>query len=75
MIDVLEINTREDLRRFVNFSFTLYGQNPNWTPPIVEEEIDTLDQTKNPVFKNARAHYFLAFIDAQNKYVSRGAQK
>jgi ribosomal protein S18 acetylase RimI-like enzyme len=65
MIDVLEISTREDLRRFVNFSFMLYGQNPNWTPPIIKEEIDTLDQTKNPVFKNAKAHYFLAFIDEE----------
>ena len=64
-IDVVEIHTREDLRRFVNFSFTLYGQNPHWTPPIIEEEIDTLDQSKNPVFKNAKAHYFLAFKDGE----------
>ncbi len=60
-IDVVEISTRKDLRRFVDFTFTLYSQNPHWTPPIIEEEIDTLDQTKNPVFKNAKAHYFLAF--------------
>ena len=63
MIDVVEISTRNDLKRFVDFSFKLYGQNPNWTPPIIKEEIDTLDQTKNPVFKNAKAHYFLAFKD------------
>ena len=61
LIDVVEISTRKDLRRFVDFTFTLYSQNPHWTPPIIEEEIDTLDQTKNPVFKNAKAHYFLAF--------------
>ena len=60
-IDVVEISTRKDLRRFVDFTFNLYSQNPHWTPPIIEEEIDTLDQTKNPVFKNANAHYFLAF--------------
>jgi hypothetical protein len=60
-IDVVEISTRKDLRRFVDFTFNLYSQNPHWTPPIIEEEIDTLDQTKNPVFKNAKAHYFLAF--------------
>lgn len=64
-IDIVEIYTREDLRRFVNFSFILYGQNPHWTPPIIEEEIDTLDQSKNPVFKNAKAHYFLAFKDGE----------
>lgn len=63
MIDVVEISTRNDLKRFVDFSFKLYGQNPNWTPPIIKEEINTLDQTKNPVFKNAKAHYFLAFKD------------
>ena len=61
LIDVVEISTRKDLRRFVDFTFNLYSQNPHWTPPIIEEEIDTLDQTKNPVFKNAKAHYFLAF--------------
>lgn len=60
-IDVVEISTRKDLRRFVDFTFNLYSQNPHWTPPIIEEEIDTLDKTKNPVFKNAKAHYFLAF--------------
>ena len=61
LIDVVEIRTREDLRRFIDFTFTLYSQYPQWTPPIIEEEIDTLDVTKNPVFKNAKAHYFLAF--------------
>lgn len=59
-IDVVEISTRNDLRRFVDFAFTLYSNNPHWTPPIIEEEIDTLDQTKNPVLKNAKANYFLA---------------
>ena len=59
-IEVIEISSRKDLRRFVDFSFTLYSKNPYWTPPIINEEIDTLDKTKNPVFKNAKGHYFLA---------------
>ena len=64
-INIVEIKNRKDLRRFVNFTFTLNSQNPHWTPPIIEEEIDTLDQTKNPVFKNAKAHYFLALKDKE----------
>ena len=64
-IKIVEIKNRKDLRRFVNFTFTLNSQNPHWTPPIIEEEIDTLDQTKNPVFKNAKAHYFLALKDKE----------
>ena len=59
-IELVEIHSRKDLRRFVAFSFSLYSKNPHWTPPIIKEEIDTLDQSKNPVFKNAKAHYFLA---------------
>ena len=59
-IEVIEISTRKELRRFVNFSFTMYSNNPYWTPPIINEEIDALDQSKNPVFKNAKGHYFLA---------------
>ena len=64
-IEIVEIHNRKDLKKFVNFSFILYGQNPHWTPPIIEEEIDTLDQSKNPVFKNAKAHYFLAYKDSE----------
>ena len=61
VINVVEIINRKDLKSFVNFPFKLYNQNPYWTPPIVEEEIDVLDQSKNPVFKNAKANYFLAY--------------
>jgi len=59
-IKVVEIHCRKDLKRFVAFPYTLYSKNPYWTPPIIKEEIDTLDQSKNPVFKNAKAHYLLA---------------
>ncbi len=62
-IEVIEINSRKDIRRFIDFSFNLYSKNPYWTPPIIIEEIDTLDKNKNPVFKNAMGHYFLALKD------------
>ena len=62
-IEVIEINSRKDIRRFIDFSFNLYSKNPYWTPPIIIEEIDTLDKNKNPVFKNAIGHYFLALKD------------
>ena len=62
-IEVIEINSRKDIRRFIDFSFNLYSKNPYWTPPIIIEEIDTLDKNKNPVFKNATGQYFLALKD------------
>ncbi len=40
LIDIVEIRTREDLRRFVDFPFTLYSQYPQWTPPMIAPGID-----------------------------------
>ena len=62
-IKVIEAISITEIQRFVMFPFTLYGDNPYWTPPIIQEEIDTLDKSKNPVFKNAQSNYFLALND------------
>ena len=63
MINVKEIHTREELNTFVEFPFTLYHEHPYWVPPIKKEELEVLDKTKNPVFKNAEAAFFLAYKD------------
>ena len=59
-LKIIEISSRNDLKRFVTFPFKLYRDNPYWTPPIIKEEIDTLDPNVNPVFEEAIARYFLA---------------
>ena len=59
-IKVIEAISITEIESFVLFPFTLYGDYPYWTPPIIQEEIDTLDKSKNPVFKNAQSNYFLA---------------
>ncbi|MFM1877347.1 MAG: hypothetical protein RLZZ241_213 [Bacteroidota bacterium] len=61
MIRIQEIHSREDLKTFVRFPFKLYRNSPFWVPPIIEEEINTFDQSKNPVFEHAEAHFFLAY--------------
>ena len=70
-IIVKEVVSMDDLQEFVKFPFALYGDNPHWTPPLIQEEIDTLDKTKNPVFKNAEGNYFVAL--KQDKIVGRVA--
>ena len=42
-IKVIEAISITEIESFVMFPFTLYGDNPYWTPPIIQEEIDTLD--------------------------------
>jgi GNAT superfamily N-acetyltransferase len=63
MITVEEVSNKKQLVQFVRFPFKLYKECPYWVPPLTKDELETLDKTKNPVFKNAEATYYLAYKD------------
>ena len=58
---IKEINTIKDYKTFVMFPFELYKNNPCWVPPIINEEIETIDPKTNPVYQNADARFYLAY--------------
>ncbi len=60
MITLKEIATRKEMKQFVTFPFSLYKDNKYWVPPIIKDEIANFDKTKNPVFENANARFFIA---------------
>ena len=62
-IKIKEIESKEDLKKFVMFPFDLYKDSKYWVAPIIKEELEVLDKEVNPVFNNADATYFLAYID------------
>ena len=39
----------------------LYKDSKYWVPSLTKDEMETLDRTKNPVFKNADAWYYAAY--------------
>ena len=57
MITIKEAKTKKELKDFIKFSFDLYKDNPNWIPPIISEELESFDKTKNPAFKHAEAKF------------------
>ncbi len=65
MITVKEIISPKDLKRFVTFPFQLYKNSEYWVPPLIKDELETLDKSINPVFQNAEAWYYLAFKDGK----------
>lgn len=65
MIEILQVTNQKELKKFVSFPFQLYKNCPYWVPPLIKDELDTLDKTKNPVFKNAEATYYLAYKDGK----------
>lgn len=65
MITLKEMKTSSELKQFVKYPFLLYKDEPNWVAPIINDELDSMDPTKNPVFKNAEARYFIAYKNNQ----------
>ena len=47
------------------FPHTLYKDSKYWVAPIIKEELEVLNKETNPVFNNAIAHYFIAYIDGE----------
>jgi hypothetical protein len=71
MIRLHKVTSKKEMKQFVLFPFSLYKHNPYWVPPIVKDEIASFDPTKNPVFQNAEAQFFIAFKN--DKIVGRVA--
>lgn len=69
MITTQLISSKSDLKKFVTFPFKLYKDCKYWVPPLIKDEMETLDKAKNPVFKNAESWYYLAYKN--NKVVGR----
>lgn len=65
MVTLKEAVDKADLKQFVKFPFALYKGSPYWVPPIIKDELETFDRSKNPAFKNADAWFFLAYKDGK----------
>ncbi|MDR1408220.1 MAG: GNAT family N-acetyltransferase [Tannerella sp.] len=62
---IKQITKKRDLKRFVKFNLTLYKHNPYHVPGLIDEEIMTLSEDKNPAFENGEAIYFMAYKDGK----------
>jgi hypothetical protein len=58
---IKEVKSRSELRSFIQFPHSLYKGNPYWVPMPVKDELNTLDQKRNPAFENCEARYWLAY--------------
>ena len=66
MVEIRQINpTRSNLKKFVEFQIKLYEGNPYFIPPLVSDEIATLDSKVNPAFDHCESAYFMAYRDGK----------
>jgi GNAT superfamily N-acetyltransferase len=64
-VDIREVVTRADLKRFVAFPERLYRGHPQYVPKLFDEELNTLLRDKNPAFDYCEARYWMAYRDGQ----------
>ncbi len=69
MVQLVEATSKSDIKTFIKFPFTLYKNSPFWVPPLISDELETFDKSKNPNFKKAEAWFYLAYKN--NKLVGR----
>ena len=51
------------LKKFVYFNINLYKGCEQYVPPLIYDELITLNKEKNPAFDHCEAEYFLAYKD------------
>lgn len=61
MVDVREVYTRKDMKKFVRFATNLYEGNSCFCPPLEFDELNTLNPKKNPAFDVCESIYYLAY--------------
>ncbi|MBN1299592.1 MAG: N-acetyltransferase [Melioribacteraceae bacterium] len=62
-LEVKEISSLRDIKRFVDFQYSLYKNNQNYVPPPRSEEIASLRKDKNPAFDFCESKYWLVYKD------------
>ncbi|NJD01053.1 MAG: hypothetical protein FIA99_00275, partial [Ruminiclostridium sp.] len=65
MLEIREVKTKADLKKFIRFPHDLYSQNPYWVPPLMFDEMNTLTMDKNPAFEYCEAKLWLACKDGK----------
>lgn len=84
-VEIQEVTSRSDLKRFVKVPFALYRNHPYWIPPLIREEITNFRRDRNPAFEHCTAKFWLAFRDGKpvgriagiinHRYVERWGNK
>lgn len=64
-VEIKEVQSRRELREFVNFPEKLYRHNPYYVPPLEFDQMDTLDQKKGAAQEFCDSKLYLAYKDGK----------
>lgn len=65
MVEIKEVLSGRDLRKFVDFPNKLYKNNKCFIPAFYGDDLDDWNKDKNPAFDYCEARCFLAYKDGE----------
>ncbi len=64
-IVIKKVSDKATLKEFVYFNVNLYKGCEQYVPPLIYDELITLNKEKNPAFDHCEAEYFLAYKNGE----------
>ena len=64
-IEIKRVESKRDLRHFIDFHYDLYKGNPYDAPVLFIDDMNTLRKDKNAAFDYCEAEYFMAYKDGK----------
>ena len=62
-IEIKKVESRYDLKKFIEFHYDLYEGNPYDVPNLYTDDVNTLRKDKNAAFEFCEAEYYMSFKD------------
>ena len=60
-IVIVEAHSKRQIKDFITFPFRLYADCPYYVPPLISDELDTLDPRRNVAYEHLDAKLLLAY--------------
>jgi GNAT superfamily N-acetyltransferase len=64
-IHKVDLNSKGDIKRFVQFPYDLYANHPQWVPPFIVDIKTMLNPKKHPFYDHSDAEFFYAEKDGK----------
>lgn len=61
MVEIKEISSKSDIKKFIQFANDLYKDCPYYCPPLLFDELNTFDDKKNPALDVCSKQLFMAY--------------
>ena len=74
VVEIVEVESKRDLKKFIELPYKLYKGHPVWVPPLKFSAKKEFDREKNNFFRHADAAFFIAnspVYSCQNDHYAR----